>query len=366
MSGSETLEELRERFSLREIPCEICGSENQRSFQMRGRIAGPGEYGEMPVTICGRCGYKMQNPRYEDAFYEAYYDRMYRAVAFGAEAPSESYVNEQRQRGAGVLAFVAGHGVKPGIMLDHGCASGATMLAWQEAGWQTVGIDPHRPSVLSGRELGLEIEIAAGEKLPFENGRFDLILSLGSTEHSYDLARTMFEAHRVTKDGGFLFIRWRSNRIFGSPLEYYNHNHYRFFTPKTWRLCLERYGYSIVATTEEKLEGWDSYAYILARKTHEPGRQRIEDLIRQGEYDDPDEEVANLQALRESYRDACVSFVDLHEEMGDDPEKLIASIRSGEIDLPWGFLGGDPAKAVARSLMEAKVYLQEYDDGRVI
>ena len=74
----------------------------------------------MPITICGRCGFKMQNPRFEDQFYIDYYDELYRAVAFGATKPSPEYVEQQKQRGAGVLAWVNEHGVQPGVMLDHG------------------------------------------------------------------------------------------------------------------------------------------------------------------------------------------------------------------------------------------------------
>ena len=41
-----------------------------------------------------------------------------------------------------------------GTMLDHGCASGGTMLGWLEKGWNCKGLDPHKPSVEAGIKNG--------------------------------------------------------------------------------------------------------------------------------------------------------------------------------------------------------------------
>ena len=154
------------------------------------------------------------------------------------KTPTEEYVSTQYDRGANVLSYLEQYSIPAGAtLLDHGCASGGTMLPFLEAGWRAIGIDPHEESVRKGvEELELDIRVASGECLPFEDGKFDLVISLGSLEHVHDFRKSMSELHRVLKDGGVLFIRWRSNTLWGSPYEYYNHNHYRFFSPETWRL----------------------------------------------------------------------------------------------------------------------------------
>lgn len=363
---SSAYETLKSQYRLVCYPCEACGSMDMAAFQNHGRIAEAGVYGAVPITICNACGFKMQNPRYEDGFYADYYEAMYREVAFGALAPSATYIDQQKSRGAGVLAFAREQGIEPGRMLDHGCASGATMLAWREAGWVVRGIDPHRPSVESGRALGLDIEIGVGEALPFEDESFDLILSLGSTEHAYDLGRTMCEAWRVLKPGGHLMIRWRSNKIFGSPLEYYNHNHYRFFSPNTWRLCLERYGFAVAASTDRKLEGWDSYGYILARREAALDGGAVQRLLAANVKDDARSELAEINRLRRAYNDRCKRFLAFAQAHADEPaSRLVEKLRGGEAGFPWGFLGGDPAAAIERSRMEALRYTAEYESGRV-
>lgn len=360
-------EALQQKYSKVIVPCEICGSENLEEFQNYGRNAEPGVYGEMPVTICKDCGFKMQNPRYEDQFYIDYYEVMYREIAFGAKKPSDEYISQQKSRGKRVLDFVVKHGVaNTGKMLDHGCASGATMLGWQDAGWQVSGIDPHRPSVEEAKLLGLDVRVGAGEDLPCTDEEFDLILSLGSTEHSYNLEATMREMNRVLKIGGKLIIRWRSNEIFGSPLEYFNHNHYRFFTRNTWVLCLKRYGFDVDVMSDERVEGWDSYEYIIATKQNANiDSINIPNLLDENEIDSYERELAILKDVRDSYYNKCSKFLDLYNQYQDDPSGLVDHLRSDHADFKWGWLGGQAKDVVARSVKEARLYIDEYESGRV-
>ena len=248
------------------ISCEICSSKKYFVLQEVGRIGSPGEYGFLKTVICKKCSFKFLNPRYVDKFYTKYYKKNYRKIAFGSYVPSKYYVETQKKRGLGVLNFFKNK-IKKGSMLDHGCASGATMLPWLKSGWECYGIDPHVPSVKYGRyKYKLNIKIAFGEQLPFKDSLFDTILSLGSLEHAYDLSKTMLEIKRTLKNNGNLIIRWRSNKIIGSPLEYYNHNHNRFFTRLTLKALLNKYGFKVLDFVEKPLEGYNSYQYILAKK----------------------------------------------------------------------------------------------------
>ena len=359
------LDALKTKYEMRQIPCEICGSEHSHMFQNYGRISEPGIYGKMPVTICHDCGFKMQNPRFEDGFYKNYYEAMYREIAFGAEKPSAEYIVQQKERGGKVLKFLKKHekGVLSGKMLDHGCASGATMLSWKEEGWTVYGIDPHRPSVEEAKLMNLDVEIGTGEDLPFDDNHFDLILSLGSTEHSYNLDLTMREMNRVLKEQGKLIIRWRSNEIFGSPLEYFNHNHYRFFTRNSWTLCLKRYGFRVNLMSHERVEGWDSYEYIIATKAGNV-IENLSNLLEGEKIDNVKNELEHIKEIRHEYYQRCLSFIELHAQHKDQPKKLIEHLRT-DVDLKWGWLGGEPAEVVARSEKEARLYIAEYDSGKV-
>ena len=355
---------LKEKYKKIIRNCELCESSNSKVFQKLGRSEEPGVYGNVRITICLDCGFKMLNPRFEDDFYIEYYNKMYREIAFGDIKPSTSYINEQKRRGKGVLNFVTSNDIKVGKMLDHGCASGCTMIPWINEGWQCHGIDPHRPSVQLGNELGLKIKIASGEKLPFKDNSFDLVLSLGSLEHSYDFEASMIEIRRVLKNNGYLMIRWRSDKIFGSPLEYYNHNHYRFFTPNTWRIAIKKFGFTIINYTDEKLEGWESYSYLLVKKVETvPNLKDIKKFINNKKINNANEELKKIKEIRDCYYKRSKSFIDIYKVSDGNYNKILESIEIKK--LSWNFLGGDLNQVLQRSFLEAKKYTLLYQENKI-
>ena len=346
-------------------PCEVCDGETFKLIQRRGRIAEAGVYGDLPIHACDRCGYAMQNPRYEDRFYQDYYERLYREVAFGQEAPNQADIDEQVVRAKGVMEYVHKFVRPPGRMLDHGCAAGGTMLPFRDAGWTVWGVDPHRPSVETGcRYLNLDIRIGAGEDLPFDDNGFELIFSLGSTEHAYDFGKMMEEARRVLVPGGWFLIRWRSDRLWGSPLEYYNHNHYRFFTPGTWELALRRYGFSVVDSTDVEYEKKPGEVYILARSDLEPSLEAVIEAAAAIQHDPAGEIVSELVAYRVAFADRCRSFLDYCKKMNGDATEIARAARAGELE--YRILLGDDDWAIERARTEATRYVEEFDKGHVV
>ena len=256
--------------------CECCGSTKLLDFRKFGRIGKPGEYGKLLICICSNCGHRFLNPRKSNNFFKKYYNNNYRKIAFGSFKPSQFYIDEQHKRSEGVMRYFQSM-LKKGNFLDHGCASGATMIPWKNEGWKVYGIDPHLPSVLTGQnQLKLNIAHAFGENMPFKKNFFDTVMSLGSLEHSYDVNRSLKEIFRVLKKKGNLIIRWRTDKIKGSPLEYYNHNHFRYFTKKNWENILNKHGFRIIKFVNKKLEKYNTYSYIFAQK-HKVSKKIIYD-----------------------------------------------------------------------------------------
>jgi SAM-dependent methyltransferase len=249
------------------INCEICNSKNFKTIQNLARINKVGQYGYLNVVICLNCSHKFINPRFIDDFYIKYYLKKYRKVAFGFLEPTKTYLNWQKKRGLGVYNFYKSSLPRTGKVLDHGCASGGTMIPWIENGWDAYGFDPHTPSVKFGKKmLGLNIKNCFGENINYKKNQFDVVMSLGSLEHSYNVNKSIKEIYRVLKHNGKLIIRWRSNEIIGSSLEYFNHNHYRYFTRNTWKLLLKKHHFKVKSFTNQKLEKSNAYEYIVALK----------------------------------------------------------------------------------------------------
>ena len=246
--------------------CEICNSKNLKPFRNLGRVGKPGQYGKLKICICYNCGHRFLNPRKSDKYFKDYYMKQYRKIAFGTFKPSKYYIAEQHKRSLGVLSFFKNK-LRKGNFLDHGCASGATMIPWKESGWNVYGIDPHLPSVVVGKKnFSLDIQHAFGENLPYKSNFFKTVMSLGSLEHSYNINKSLKEIYRVVVENGNLIIRWRTDKISGSPYEYYNHNHFRYFTRQTWKSILNKHGFKVLLYIDKKLEKYHTYEYIFAKK----------------------------------------------------------------------------------------------------
>lgn len=109
-----------------------------------------------------------------------------------------------------------------GRILDVGCGDGMTDLGvfLRCRPHEFVGVDPTRrfdllPEVAKrnhlpddwSRDSRLRFEAADGNALPFEDDRFDVVLSWGSLEHiAGGYGRTLREIRRVLRPGGLLFV----------------------------------------------------------------------------------------------------------------------------------------------------------------
>lgn len=97
-------------------------------------------------------------------------------------------------------------------VLDLGCAGGfmAEALATRRA--KVTGIDPAEKAINAARahadQAGLDIQydVGVGEKLPYEDAAFDVVVCVDVLEHVSDLTKVLAEVARVLKPGGlFMF-----------------------------------------------------------------------------------------------------------------------------------------------------------------
>jgi ubiquinone/menaquinone biosynthesis C-methylase UbiE len=97
--------------------------------------------------------------------------------------------------------------VRPGPavrVLDVGGGTGVTTARFAEGAGEVVVLEPNPKKVARGRLVRPQLVFVEGsaEELPFEEGRFDRVVSLLSFHHFRDSTRALSEAFRVLAPGG--------------------------------------------------------------------------------------------------------------------------------------------------------------------
>lgn len=113
-------------------------------------------------------------------------------------------------------------------ILDAGCGSGRNMVDLARHGAVT-GVELSETSVRLARERNAgEVVEGSVMDMPFEDGTFDLTVSLDVIEHLEDDVGALAELRRVTKPGGALLVTVPAYQWLWSGHDEINHHHRRY------------------------------------------------------------------------------------------------------------------------------------------
>jgi ubiquinone/menaquinone biosynthesis C-methylase UbiE len=96
----------------------------------------------------------------------------------------------------------------PGSVLEVGCGHGVFLKDAAKRGCRVAGIEVNRNLVTELREAGIEAQLGRAEKLPFEDGTFDVVVFQYVLHHCENLAQALAEAVRVTRSGVLVLEAW--------------------------------------------------------------------------------------------------------------------------------------------------------------
>jgi SAM-dependent methyltransferase len=133
-------------------------------------------------------------------------------------------------------------------ILDVGCGTGANLLMLSEYG-DAEGVDISKDALAFCRERGLDkVKLGAGEKLPYDDGTFDLVTAFDVVEHMDDDLAGLREMRRVLRPGGrvLLFV---PTFMFLWGVQDDVSNHRRRYRLPELRRVLEEAGFEIERTT---------------------------------------------------------------------------------------------------------------------
>jgi ubiquinone/menaquinone biosynthesis C-methylase UbiE len=111
-----------------------------------------------------------------------------------------------------IRKYVSSFPLENARVLDIGCGDAGVIIAFAEAGADAAGVeiswDSLRRAAVRAEEHGVTVALLAGvaESLPFEDGRFDLVILDNVLEHVQDREHTLGEIHRVLRPGGLLYM----------------------------------------------------------------------------------------------------------------------------------------------------------------
>jgi SAM-dependent methyltransferase len=139
--------------------------------------------------------------------------------------------------------------VPPGAaILDAGCGSGRTMDDLARLG-AVAGFDLNPLGVEAARLRGhADVQAAAVERIPHDDGSFDLITCLDVLEHTADDVHSLRELRRVARPGGLLVATVPAYQALWSDHDEVNH-HYRRYRRATLRGAATAAGWEPVSFT---------------------------------------------------------------------------------------------------------------------
>jgi SAM-dependent methyltransferase len=171
---------------------------------------------------------------------------------------------------------------EPGELLDVGAGDGRVGARFARLGYQVTGVDAAPENVRACREHGLSAELAdASRPLPFDSGRFDVVVAGEIIEHLLETLPFLEELRRVTRPGGTVIVTTpnlahlpdRLRLLLGGtptqtqPLHPFLKLHIRPFTRASLRSALGAAGL--------KVEHVESTLVVWARDPRDPDRVRL-------------------------------------------------------------------------------------------
>lgn len=234
---------------------------------------------EYPIFECGKCSHRQTFPIEEKGHVESIYSDHY---FFDGGAGYPDYLQEGdllKERGKKYAAILSKEGIKPGRVLDVGCAAGYLLKGFQESGWQGTGIEPNKAMADYGCAiLGLNVINQPVENFSLDM-EFDLVLLIQVIDHLIDPKRALSKVLNCVRGGGYALVEMFNYKSLTAKLmgrawhDYIPPSVLHWFSPESLDLLLSGYGFQKVKRGRLiKMIKWSHGKSVLNHKMKElPG-----------------------------------------------------------------------------------------------
>ena len=234
---------------LHDVPCNLCGSERRKPYCPENGLR---------LVQCEDCGLVYVNPRPDPRELYALYGETYFHNNQSGVVGYTNYLKDEpniRRTFAGRLQRLSQF-IKPGKLLDVGCAAGFFLDEARKAGWQVQGLDVSSFAVQYAAEtFKLDVQQGSFTDLPFPANNYDLISMWDVIEHVPNPKSYIARAAELLKKGGVFVMatpdvdsipaRVTGKRWVGFKL---SEEHVYYFSARTLGKMLEEAGFEVIDT----------------------------------------------------------------------------------------------------------------------
>ncbi len=222
--------------------CAVCKSHLKKIFSID----------EYPIFECGKCSHRQTFLAKENGHVEGIYDDHY---FFEGGAGYPDYLQEGdllKNRGKKYAAILSKEGIKPGRVLDVGCAAGYMLKGFQEAGWEGTGIEPNKAMAdYACTKLGLNVINQAVENFSSDR-EFDLVVLCQVIDHLIDPKKALSGVLACVREGGYALVEMFNYKSLTAKLmgkawhDYIPPSVLHWFSRESLDLLLSTYGFQKV------------------------------------------------------------------------------------------------------------------------
>lgn len=238
-------------------PCPL-GCVPDDEFVLVGRDRLHDLPGEFRIVRCRACGLMRTDPRPTPETIGFYYPDdygPYQSTRVAADTDAEGGTAGDRIKRFGKrvmeLNIVRTPELKPGRMLEIGCASGSFMRQMAGAGWAVEGIEFSEKAAAAARAPGYKVHAGALETAPDPTDAYDLVVGWMVLEHLHEPVAALRKLRAWTNPGGRLAISVPNagsleRSAFGNAwFALHLPNHLYHYTPRTLAKVLDAGGWKI-------------------------------------------------------------------------------------------------------------------------
>lgn len=282
-------------------PCPL-GCTQGDEFVLKGRDRINNLPGEFTVVRCKGCGLMRTDPRPTPETIGFYYPDSYgpylnTKVSVNGLLSNSNPLWKQMLGKAFQFNTSRIPSIKPGRLLEIGCASGSFMHKMALGEWEVEGIEFSPAAAENARALGYRVHTGSIETAPEPQQLFQLVAGWAVLEHLHEPILSLQKLHRWTNPDGWLALSVPNMDCLGFHVFrdawYALHlpNHLYHYTPKTLRSVLERGGWQVTKVFPQRvvIDLVASMGYVLHDKGFEcaltkslirfPERARLRNLL---------------------------------------------------------------------------------------